>query len=87
MRTIVSFIATIFTNVNPGVQVLMAADTGTLKDPKLATAPGEKLKDMFPLAWCHEFEGARVFYTSLGHKIEYYSDLNFESICWAASAG
>ncbi len=63
-----------FTNLNPRIRVLLAADTTTLKDAKLATAPGQKLNGVFPLAWYHEFDGARLFYTSLGHKIEYYSD-------------
>lgn len=63
-----------FTNLNPGIRVLLAADTTTLKDAKLTTAPGEKSHGVFPLAWCHEFDGGRVFYTSLGHKIAYYSD-------------
>ena len=30
-----------------------------------------------PLAWCHEFEGGRCWFTALGHKKEYYSDPNF----------
>ena len=63
-----------FTNVNPGIKVLLAADITSLKDPKLAAAPGQKSSGVFPLAWYHEFDGGRVFYTSLGHKIEYYSD-------------
>ena len=63
-----------FTNVNPDIHVLLSLETKTLKDPKLATAPGQKSNGVFPLAWCHEFEGARVFYTALGHKIECYSD-------------
>jgi type 1 glutamine amidotransferase len=63
-----------FTNVNPGIHVLLAADTTTLKDAKLATAPGQKVNGVFALAWCHEFDGGRQFYTSLGHKIEHYSD-------------
>jgi len=66
-----------FTNVNSGIKVLLAVDTRTLKDPKLATAPGQKSKGVFPLAWYHEFDGGREFYTSLGHKIEYYSDPAF----------
>jgi type 1 glutamine amidotransferase len=66
-----------FTNVNPNIHVLLAVNTNTLKDPKLAIAPGQKSNGVFPLAWCHEFDGGRVFYTSLGHKIEYYSDPNF----------
>ncbi len=66
-----------FTNVNPSIKVLLAADTTSLKDSKLATAPNQKSSGVFPLAWCHEFDGGRVFYTSLGHKIAYYSDPTF----------
>jgi type 1 glutamine amidotransferase len=63
-----------FTNLNPDIKVVLALDPSTLKDPKMATAPGEKINGDFPLAWYHEFEGGRVFYTALGHKITYYSD-------------
>lgn len=63
-----------FTNLNPRVHVLLTVDTTTLNDAKLATEPGQTLNRNFPLAWYHEFGGGRVFYTSLGHKIEYYSD-------------
>ena len=63
-----------FTNLNTDIRVLLSVDTRTLKDPKLATAPGQKSNDVFPLAWCHEFDGGRQFYTSLGHKIDHYSD-------------
>ena len=64
-----------FTNLDPGITVLLALDTAvplnqfSLQQPKLGQVNGE-----FPLAWCHEVAGARAFYTSLGHKIEYYSD-------------
>lgn len=42
-----------------------------------------------PIAWCHEFEGGRVFYTALGHFDEAYHDLSFmgqliNGIIWAA---
>lgn len=64
-----------FTNVNPDIRVLLALqDVTTLKDPKMASNPGQQLNGLLPLAWYHEFEGARVFYTALGHKIEYYSN-------------
>lgn len=66
-----------FTNMNAAIRVLLSVDTQTLKDPKLATAPGQQSAGVFPLAWCHEFEGGRVFYTSLGHKIGYYADPKF----------
>jgi uncharacterized protein len=63
-----------FTNVNPRIHVLLAAETKSLKDPKLERTPGQKVNDVFPVAWCHESDGGRQFYTSLGHKIEHYSD-------------
>ncbi len=63
-----------FTNVNPGVHVLLTVDTASLKDPDLVSAPGEKVAGVFPLAWCQEVRGSRRFYTSLGHKIAHYSD-------------
>jgi uncharacterized protein len=63
-----------FTNLNPRIRVLLAVDVKSLNDPKLETAPGQKVNGVFPLAWCHETDGGRVFYTSLGHKIESYSD-------------
>lgn len=67
-----------FTNVNPHIRVLLALqDPGALKDPKMALARGQQLNGLLPLAWCHEFDGARVFYTALGHKIEYYSNPAF----------
>lgn len=42
-----------------------------------------------PIAWCHEFEGGRVFYTALGHFDQAYHDLSFmgqmiNAIIWAA---
>jgi uncharacterized protein len=80
-----------FTSLNPAIHVLMAADTAALLDPKRDKEPGAKLNGVFPLAWCHEFEGARVFYTALGHKKEYYSDPVFRKhllggIRWAMAA-
>jgi len=67
-----------YTNrLNPAIRVLLAVDLTTLNDPKKSEYPGDVYGDLFPLAWCHIFEGSRVFYTSLGHKINYYKDENF----------
>ena len=67
-----------FTNLNPKLTVLLAVDTsvplGKFSTPQPSLS---KLNGEFPLAWCHEEHGARAFYTSLGHKIEYYSDPTF----------
>jgi type 1 glutamine amidotransferase len=53
------------------LRVLLAGDIKPLKG---VGDRAKNLPDPVPLAWCHEFEGARSFYTSLGHKKEYYSD-------------
>ncbi len=56
------------------MRVLLAGDFKALKLPAKQKKEAEALPASVPLAWCHEFEGARVFYSSLGHKKEYYSD-------------
>lgn len=63
-----------FTNLNQRVRVLLAAETNGLRDPQLHKMPAQRASGLHPLAWCQEFEGGRQFYTSLGHKIEHYSD-------------
>ena len=57
-----------------GLHVLLAGDLTTLDDPAKETYPGKKFGDEFPLAWRHEFDGGRAWYTALGHKPEHYSD-------------
>jgi type 1 glutamine amidotransferase len=63
--------------LNPAIHVLLAVDLSTIEDPKKEDLPGDIFGELFPLAWCHEFEGTKVFYTALGHKISYYKDENF----------
>ncbi|MCX7885708.1 MAG: ThuA domain-containing protein [Verrucomicrobiae bacterium] len=55
------------------LHILLEGDLTKLKDPK--KDPNEKTR---PLAWCHEFEGGRVWFTALGHKKEHYSDPNLQ---------
>ncbi|MGH8139011.1 MAG: ThuA domain-containing protein [Steroidobacteraceae bacterium] len=43
-----------------------------------------------PVAWCHEFEGGRSFYTALGHTEESFTEENFRThlaggIDWASA--
>jgi type 1 glutamine amidotransferase len=43
-----------------------------------------------PVAWCHEFEGGRAFYTALGHTEESFKEENFRKhlaggIEWASA--
>lgn len=56
-----------------GLHILLEGDLTKLKDPK--KDPNEKTR---PLAWCHEFEGGRVWFTALGHKKEHYFDSNLQ---------
>lgn len=64
----------IMEDLNPNIQVLLAADLRTVEDDKKAAYPGRVFGDYFPLTWHHEFEGARVFYTALGHDAKDYKD-------------
>lgn len=60
--------------LNPEIRILLAADLRTVKYTEKDIHPGRIFGDYFPLAWFHEFEGARVFYTALGHDSKDYSD-------------
>lgn len=62
------------TELNPNSHVLLAADLRTVIDTEKEVYPGRVFGDYFPLAWCHQFEGARVFYTALGHADKDYLD-------------
>ncbi|MCU0785944.1 MAG: ThuA domain-containing protein [Verrucomicrobia bacterium] len=61
-------------NIPDGRHVLLVGDLTTVKDAGKAQFPGKAFGDDYPLAWRHEFEGGRAWYTSLGHKKEHYSD-------------
>ena len=65
-------------HLNPDIHVLLASDLTQIKDAQLAKYPGKVFGDLFPLAWCHEFDGGRQFYTALGHQIAHYSDPDFQ---------
>jgi type 1 glutamine amidotransferase len=63
--------------LNPDINVLLAADLGTVNDPEMEKYPGDIFGDLFPLAWYHEYDGGREFFTALGHDIEHYKDDNY----------
>ena len=58
-----------FKNLNKDVKVLMRVDEKTYE--------GGKNGDDHPIAWYHEYDGGRAFYTGLGHTDESYSEENF----------
>lgn len=61
--------------MNVNMHVVAVNDVTTLKgedDRRLDT-----FGDVFPSVWCHEFDGGRSWYTSLGHSKEDYMDEEF----------
>lgn len=71
------------TNPRENVRVLLSLDTASME--------GSKMEEDHPLAWFHEFDGGRSWYTALGHTNESYEDPNFlkhllGGILWAAGA-
>jgi len=78
-------------HIPDGLHVLQAGDLTKLKDPGKDKYPGKLFGDEFPLAWRHEFDGGREWYTALGHQAEHYSDPQFArhllgGILWAMGA-
>ncbi|MCD6596392.1 MAG: ThuA domain-containing protein [Bacteroidales bacterium] len=63
--------------LNPDIHVLLSVDLTTIKDEGMKEYPGETFGHLFPLCWCHKFDGGREWYTALGHDIEFYDDPDF----------
>ena len=60
-------------NPRPAVQVLMTLDESSYN-------PGDgAMGDDHPIAWAHEFDGGRAFYTGLGHRSETFEDSRFRT--------
>ncbi len=59
-----------FMNLNPNVHVLMKLDESSYD--------GGTNGDNHPIAWYHEFDGGRAFYTGLGHTKEAFDDSDFK---------
>jgi uncharacterized protein len=58
-----------FKNQNTAVKVLLTIDEKTYE--------GGKNGDSHPIAWYHEYNGGKAFYTALGHTDASYSEANF----------
>jgi uncharacterized protein len=74
-----------------GLNYIMAVDESTYNP---VVSWGEKkgvgMGKLHPVAWYHEFDGGRSFYTSLGHMPAIFSDASFlnflyAGIFWAAT--
>ena len=55
--------------VNPDVNVVLSVDESTYE--------GGTNGDYHPMAWYHEFDGGRAFYTALGHTEDSYQEADF----------
>lgn len=55
-----------FKDISPDIKVLMTIDESSYE--------GGKNKPVHPMAWYHDFDGGRSFYTELGHVDESYTD-------------
>ena len=55
-----------FKEMNPNVNVLLSIDESSYQ--------GGTNGDNHPVAWSHEYDGGRAFYTALGHTKESYAD-------------
>lgn len=60
--------------LNPDIHVLLSVDLTTVEDELMSEYPGETFGLLFPLCWCHHFEGGRQWYTALGHDAAFYED-------------
>ncbi len=58
-----------YKNMNADVNVLMKLDESSYE--------GGANGDNHPIAWYHEFDGGKAFYTGLGHTKEAYDDPTF----------
>ncbi len=58
-----------FKKLNHEVKVLMTIDEKSYR--------GGKNGDYHPMAWYHEYDGGRAFYTALGHTRESYTEPDF----------
>ncbi len=55
-----------YENLNPDVKVLASLDETSYEGGKNGTN--------HPIAWYHQFDGGRAFYTGMGHTLESYAD-------------
>ena len=74
-----------------GLKYLITVDENTY-DPVVKRGDNmiEPMGDFHPIAWYHEFDGGRAYYTGLGHVASTYSDPIFldqlaGAIWWAAT--
>lgn len=58
-----------YKNINPDINVLMTVDETTYE--------GGENGELHPIAWYHDFDGGRAFYTGAGHTDESFTEPQF----------
>lgn len=64
-----------FKDYNPDIRVLVVHDLASLDDDD---KPGYYGGTSSPSVWCHQFDGGRQWYTSLGHDSSIYATTEFQ---------
>lgn len=64
-----------YRDINEDINVLLTLDSDSYE--------GSEHPDMHPIAWYHEYDGGRVFYTGGGHTEESYSENLFKNHLWS----
>jgi type 1 glutamine amidotransferase len=91
-----------FKEINPSIKVLLFSDISTIKesdDARTTDSSGrgknitpDIFGNRYPAAWCHEFDGGKIWYTALGHSKEDYSNPTYlahliEGLKWVTDKG
>lgn len=64
-----------FRNYESDLHILLTIDEHSYQG---GSSPEGVNPEKHPIAWCHEFDGGRAFYTALGHIPESYGDPQFQ---------
>lgn len=67
-----------FKEFNAAIDVLLVSDITHVKEDGQNTKP-DVFGNRYPAAWCHEFDGGRIWYTSLGHDKGDYSNPTYQA--------
>lgn len=62
-----------FKEINPAIHVLLVSDISSIDESNNQVKP-DIFGNRYPAAWCHDFEGGRIWYTALGHDKNDYAD-------------
>ncbi len=62
-----------FKEFNAAVHVLLVSDISAIEEPGKHSKP-DTFGNRYPAAWCHEFDGGRIWYTALGHHKGDYAE-------------